>query len=49
MHKIIDIIEIMSGIETSNDINFHSFAKRYQEGLKTEMKEAALYLNVLIY
>ena len=38
MHKISDIIEIMSGIETSNDINFHSFAKRYQEGLKTEMK-----------
>ena len=27
MHKISDIIEIMSGIETSNDINFHSFAE----------------------
>ena len=40
MHTKSDNIEIMSGIETSDDINepFKSFFKRYQEGLETKMK-----------
>ena len=40
MHTKSDNIKIMSGIETNDAINelFHSFAKRYQEGLETKMK-----------
>ena len=40
MHTKSDNIVIMSGIETNDAINelFHSFAKRYQEGLQTKMK-----------
>ena len=40
MHTKSDNRVIMSGIETNDAINelFHSFAKRYQEGLQTKMK-----------
>ena len=40
MHTKSDNIEIMSGIETIDDINelFKSFFKRYQEGPETKMK-----------
>ena len=36
-------IVIISGIETNDAINelFSSFAKRYQEGLETKMKESS--------
>ena len=40
LHTKSDNIVIMSKIETKDAINelFHSFAKRYQEGLDTKMK-----------
>ena len=51
MHTKSDNITIMRGIETEDVINelLDTFRKRYQEGLETKMKEAAIYLNVLIY
>ena len=41
MHTKSDNVEIMNGTDTSHAINklINSFMKRYQEGLKTKMKE----------
>ena len=43
MHTKSDNIKVMSGIETNDAINelFHSFAKRYQEGLEIKMKRSS--------